>query len=156
MPQVIENPHTGERIVISDNRGEVLVFEVFLQPGGHVPAGHIHPQQEERFTVLSGELRFRIGRQTSSVAAGETIAVKSGVRHWFGNPGSEVAHVRVEVRPALRMQELLATANDGLLDRALIPLDFRRELRVPYVPFWLLALALAPLGMARRLATKLR
>jgi quercetin dioxygenase-like cupin family protein len=154
MAQVIDNPRTGERIVISESEREALVFEVFLQPGGHVPAGHIHPQQEERFTVLSGELRFRVGRRTSVVAAGETVTVESGVRHWFGNPGDETAHVRVEVRPALRMQELLATR--GMLDRALIPLDFRRELRVPYVPFWLLTLLLTPLGFARRLATRFR
>ena len=32
--------------------GAVLVLELNLAPGGHVPSRHRHPNQEESFTVL--------------------------------------------------------------------------------------------------------
>ncbi|MBO0706281.1 MAG: hypothetical protein J2P39_13235, partial [Candidatus Dormibacteraeota bacterium] len=54
--RVIENPVSGERIVIrrsgAETGGALLAFDLFLPPGAHVPAGHVHPEQEERFTVL--------------------------------------------------------------------------------------------------------
>ena len=56
--RVIDNAVSGERIVIrksgAQTGGRVLAFDLFLPPGGHVPAGHVHPVQEERFTVVAG------------------------------------------------------------------------------------------------------
>src|SRR5437762_4596301 len=109
--RVIDNPISGERIVIrtsgAQTQGRLLRFDLFLTPGGHVPARHVHPEQVERFTVGSGQLRFRLGGEARLVSPGETISVPAGTAHWFGNPGTQVAHARVEVEPALRMQELL-------------------------------------------------
>jgi quercetin dioxygenase-like cupin family protein len=110
--QVIDNPITGERIVIrqsgADTDGRLLAFDLFLPPGGHVPATHAHPVQEERFTVVEGQMRFQIGRRSMLVEPGQTIVVEPGAAHWFGNVGPETAVASVEIRPALRMQELLA------------------------------------------------
>jgi quercetin dioxygenase-like cupin family protein len=163
MPRVIENPHTGERIVIrqsgAETGGELLVFDVFLQQGGHVPARHVHPRQEERFSVIEGQVRFRVGRRNILACQGDTLVVSSGTPHWFGNYGRTVAHLRVEVRPALRMEELFATAVHGsapgaawwsrLLNLVLIPLDFQRELAVPIVPQALMTRVLTPLAWLR-------
>jgi quercetin dioxygenase-like cupin family protein len=115
---VIVNPTSGERIVIREsgrhNGGELLAFDLFLPPGCHVPAGHVDPIQEEGFTIISGRMRFRLGRRTIAANPGETVRVAPGSAHWFGNDRAEVAHARVEVRPALRMEELLeATAALG-------------------------------------------
>jgi len=59
--RVIDNALTGERIVIrqtaAQTGGRMLAFDLFLPPGGHVPAGHVHPVQEERFTVTWTETR---------------------------------------------------------------------------------------------------
>ena len=85
----------------------------------------------------------------------------AGTAHWFGNDGNDVARVRVEVRPALRMEELLAasvqrsTARSAWWSKgvglALMPFDFRTELGVPYVPARLLIALLAPLAWLRPL-----
>ncbi len=108
--RVIDNPISGERIVIREsgaqNGGRLLAFDLFLPAGGHVPARHVHPLQEERFTVLSGRMRFRIGRRTVLASPGQTVVVPAGAAHWFGNAGPEVSRAGVEVRPALRMEEL--------------------------------------------------
>lgn len=55
---VTENPVTGERAVArlrtEETRGERLVVDLFVRPGGAVVGKHLHSQLEERFTVLSG------------------------------------------------------------------------------------------------------
>ena len=54
--QVLKNPISGERIVFrktaADTAGELLAFELFLSPDGHVPGAHVHLEQEERFEVF--------------------------------------------------------------------------------------------------------
>src|SRR5947207_1820189 len=101
---VVDNARRGERIVIlrtgAETGGELLLFDAFLQPGAHVPASHVHPRQEERFTILSGKLRFRLGHQSLIAERGVSLTVPGGTPHWFGNIGDGVAQVRVEVRPA--------------------------------------------------------
>ncbi len=165
--RVIDNPISGERIVIRESGaqtgGQLLSFDLFLPPGGHVPARHVHPVQEERFTVVAGLMRFRLGRRTILAHPGETVLVPAGTAHWFGNPGAEVAHARVEVRPALRMEEFFemtealgsaghlgGTRLPRLSDLARILLEFQREVAVPHVPRFLVRALLAPLAWLGR------
>jgi quercetin dioxygenase-like cupin family protein len=165
---VIDNPISGERIVIrrsgTDTHGRLLAFDLFLPPGGHVPATHAHPIQEERFTVVAGQMRFQVGRRSTLVSAGHTVVVKPGTAHWFGNVGPDTAVAHVEIRPALRMEELLERSGaigaggsspgklvPRLSDLALVLLEFERELAVPRIPAVLLRLLLLPVAwLARR------
>ncbi|HET9112128.1 MAG TPA: cupin domain-containing protein [Ktedonobacterales bacterium] len=167
----IVNPVSGERIIIrqsgAQTGGKLLAFDLYLPPGGHVPARHAHPAQQETFTVVEGQMRFRLGRRTIIAQPGQTIAIPIGVAHWFGNAGTQVAHARVEVRPALRMQELFETTEAlgqashargawliQLASLARIVLEFQREVAVPDVPAPLVRLALAPLAMLGRRAER--
>jgi quercetin dioxygenase-like cupin family protein len=164
---VIVNPISGERIVIrqsgAETGGELLSFDLYLPPSGHVPAEHIHPVQEERFTVIEGQMRFRLGRQTILARPGETVRIPPGRAHWFGAAGAQAAHAYVEVRPALRMEEFFAenealslaghlggTRLPRLTDLARILLEFRREVAIPYAPAFLVRAALTPLAWLGR------
>ena len=160
---MIENPISGERIVIctssEDSHGALLSFELYLPPGGHVPARHVHPVQEERFTVIRGTWRFRLGRRTLVATAGQTVTVPPRTAHWFGNIGDTEAQARVEVRPALRMEELLEASESvgraaqaagrrlpRVRDLAVMLDEFERELAVPLVPRGLVRWVLKPLA----------
>lgn len=145
--RVIENLTTGERIVVrpAGRAGDaILEFDLFLPPGRGGPASHAHPEQRERFTVLSGCLRLRIGRSTVDASAGMVVEVPPGTAHRFCNPGPDIAHVLVEVRPALHFEELLAEAAQierrglGPVARlsalAEVLLSHSREVSVPRVP----------------------
>jgi quercetin dioxygenase-like cupin family protein len=89
--QMIDNPVSGERIeflrTAADTNGELLEIELTLDPGGRVPAAHVHPEQEERFHVLEGTMKFRLGLRTIVAHAGDTVTVPAGRVHKFANAG---------------------------------------------------------------------
>jgi quercetin dioxygenase-like cupin family protein len=149
--QVLDNPISGERFIFQqtagDTGGRLLAFDLVLAPDGQVPGGHVHPVQEERFQVLRGTVKFRKGRATVVAGAGEEVVVPPGSYHRFTNAGEEPAVVRVQVRPALRMEQLyetvVALAQDGRtmrsgmpkpLELALFMRAFEQEVQAPLAP----------------------
>jgi quercetin dioxygenase-like cupin family protein len=165
--QIIDNPVSGERIHFrrraADTDGELLEFDVVLTPEGRVPGKHVHPEQEERFTVTSGRMRFTKGRKKLVAGPGDVVVVPPGTPHKFENAGDEPASARVEVRPALRMEDLLETAvalaatgrttSSGLprpLDLALFTREYAREVRGAFPPAWVQRASLAPLAWLAR------
>lgn len=161
--QTIENPVSGERIVFrktaADTAGELLEFDLHLAPDGHVPGAHVHPEQEERFHVISGQMKFRMGGKKIVAGPGETVIVPAGKIHKFANAGDEEAHVRVEVVPALDMEELFETtvalAQEGNtnskgmpkpLHLALFVKRFEREVKAPFPPAPIVRMLMAPLA----------
>ena len=159
---VIVNPLSGERIVILSSAAEKLVWELQLAPGGRVPSTHAHPEQQERFTVLHGRMRFRIAGRSMTLLAGGTATVPPGTVHSFANPGPMPARVLVETSPALDMEALLETAAaiardqkaaarafPRVFDLVLFMRDFEREVTAPYLPTALVRLVV---GAFARLA----
>ena len=162
----IDNPITGERLVFrqtgSETAGALLEADYFLKPSGAVAVEHLHPRQEERFEVVSGSVVFRVDGQDRRCGPGEVAVVAPGVAHKITNPDGEEAHLRIELRPAMRSDLLLATlwglARDartnargvpGLLQMATTVAEFRDEIyaaRPPVVLQKIAAAALAPLG----------
>jgi quercetin dioxygenase-like cupin family protein len=161
--QTLENPVTGERFTFIETAattdGELLSFELALRPGGAVPIPHVHPIQTERFEVVAGQMRFRVGLRTVVAGPGEVVEVAPGVMHGFANGGDEEARVRVEVRPALQMEEMfaevVAMAEAGrmsprglprnLLDLAVLARTYDQEAHAPFLSVGLQRLLLAPL-----------
>ena len=167
--QTLENPVTGERFTFietaASSGGEVLAFELALRPGGSVPIQHVHPRQTERFEVLEGEMQFRFGLRRSIAGAGEVVEVQPGVAHGFANVSDEEVRVRVEVRPALAMEEMFAEVIElaeagrlmksgmpkSLLDLALLARTYDREAHAPLMGVGVQRFLLAPLVfLARR------
>ena len=164
--QSLTNPATGETLVFrktsADTNGESVVVEAFVEPDGAVAAAHVHPAQEERFEVLSGELEFRIRKQTIVAKAGDRVLVPAGTPHRFRNVGSDTAHFVCQVSPALGFEQLIETmftlAADGKVNRKGMPNPLRLavianhhfdDVRLPFPPAWLQRLGLmlgAPLG----------
>jgi mannose-6-phosphate isomerase-like protein (cupin superfamily) len=167
--QTLENPASGERITFrqttADTAGELLAIDLELPANRRVPGGqHIHPKQEERFEVVEGTMRFKMGLKRVVAGPGEVVVVPAGQKHDFANIGDGDARVRVEVRPALKMEELFESAV-GLseqgrtmlggvprpLDLALFTEEFEDEVQGAFPPRWLQRIVLAPLAwLARR------
>jgi quercetin dioxygenase-like cupin family protein len=165
--QTIENPVSGEKITFlqtaRDTNGELLEIEMELAPDGHVPGAHVHPEQEERFHVLEGTMQFRMGLKKIVAGPGETVIVPAGRVHRFANGGDETARVRVEVVPALDMEQLFETTVELALEGnttskgmpkplhlALFVRRFAREVRAPFPPAWAVRALMAPLAAIAR------
>ena len=110
-------------------------------------------------------MRFRLGLRTIVAEAGETVIVPAGRVHKFTNGGDEPARARVQISPALDMEDLLdhhapswpgraRCSRSGMpkpLHLALFVRRFRREVRAPFPPAPLVHALMAPLAaLARR------
>jgi mannose-6-phosphate isomerase-like protein (cupin superfamily) len=104
----VEDPLRRQRYSFR-REGSLLHIDAWVEPGGDVPP-HLHPLQEERFEVLEGSIRFRAGSDYEVAGPGERVTVPAGVVHAYENVGTETAHMRVEVDPALHLQDFLTEA----------------------------------------------
>ena len=111
--QMIENPIIGDRVIFrktaQDTDGEMLELEIFIKPGAAGPPLHIHPNSEERFTVLEGKLDATVDGGNLSLGKSETFSVPAGVPHTWWNSGESEARVLVQFSPASRMETFLET-----------------------------------------------
>jgi quercetin dioxygenase-like cupin family protein len=166
--QVLDNPISGERFTFvktaAETNGELLVVDLRLSPTGHVPGAHVHPFQEERFEVTQGTMKIRNGLRAITARAGDTVVVPAKTVHRFQNAGEGPVHARVEIRPALGMEQLFetavalaregrttATGTPRLLDLALFMQKFHNEVAAPIVPARAVRAVMAPLAwLARR------
>jgi hypothetical protein len=112
-------------------------------------------------------MRFRLGLRTLIAEPGDVVEVAPGVVHGFANAGEDEARVRVEVRPALAMDEMLADvvalARAGrltsrglprnLLDLAVLARRYDHEAHAPLLTVGVQRLLLAPLLLAARWTT---
>jgi quercetin dioxygenase-like cupin family protein len=126
---VLNHPVTGERViwrqVATDTGGQLLQGDLYAKPGGFVAAAHIHPRQEERFEVVSGTLRLRVGKEERVLTAGDVAVIPAGLPHVWWNAGEDDVHVLGEFRPALRTEVFFETffglAADGKTNRKGLP-----------------------------------
>ncbi|MBB3035715.1 cupin domain-containing protein [Hoyosella altamirensis] len=163
----LTHPVTGERLkwrqVATDTDGELLQADMWVRPGGFVAAAHIHPQQEERFEVLTGTAAFMLDGVKSTATAGQSVTVPAGHPHVWWNGGDDEVHVLVELRPALRTEVFFETffglAQDGkitqkglphLLQMAVILRAFAPEIRLAQPPSRVQAMLFAPLAALGR------
>jgi quercetin dioxygenase-like cupin family protein len=106
---IIEHPVTGERVRLletaAETNGERLLLEFHVRPHGFVSAEHVHPQQDERFEVLSGTMRYRIDGVEYQGGAGTVIHVPKGTPHIWWNAGEDELRMLVEFQPALQTQQ---------------------------------------------------
>ena len=130
---VIENPVSGERFTFlktaSETNGELLQFELVLRPGGRIPIVHLHAAQEERFEIVSGTVRARLGSGWRDLAAGESIVIPTGTPHVLRNESQEEARIVGELRPAMRTEDVFeamcALAQEGKVGKSGLPSPLR-------------------------------
>ena len=112
-----------------------------------------------KYEVTEGRMRFKVGLRTVMAGPGDVVEVEPGVSHSFANAGDEEARLRVEVRPALAMEdmfaEVIAMAQAGrmndrgmprnLLDLALLARTYDQEAHAPFLGVRMQRILLAPL-----------
>jgi quercetin dioxygenase-like cupin family protein len=128
MSEPIRDPVSRVRMSF-EPEGENLIVTVWLEPGGGLPA-HFHPRQEERWSVLEGTVRFRLGDDERVIGPEDgEIPVPPGTVHGLASASDREAKLRTLVIPALRLQSFLeesaAAAEEGLFTPRGLPRGLR-------------------------------
>lgn len=149
--QVLVNEVTGQQITFrrtsDDTGGEMLELESAFRPDEPRPPRHSHPDQEERFEILTGRVGCKLGRETRSLQAGERLVIPAGTQHEMWAEGGGEATVIWQTVPALETERMFETlwglANDGKTNKKGLPRPlqgavmmhhYRREMRLPFPP----------------------
>lgn len=150
----IINKRTGQRMTFlktwAETNGTQLQIECFSPGTSAREPEHIHPRQENRFHIISGQLEFIVDGKTLIAGPGETVSVPKNTPHCFHNPYSTEAHYIQEFYPALKTDNLFKTffdlAEQGKLNKTGAPnifltaklmLLYQYEIRLTK-PGWLL------------------
>lgn len=117
-----------ERLTVLESTAEALCLEALYAPEGSPPPAHWHPDQDEHFEVLEGEMAARVGGQDRRLPSGETLDIPRRTVHQMWNPGASPARVSWEVRSPGRTEEWFRTIDrlyrEGPLDEnGMPPLD---------------------------------
>lgn len=166
------NPLCRETVVVrspaQQNHGFRTVLDVWAEAGGAVSGVHLHPNSQERFTLVDGRLIVEIeGRQILLEQPGDSVLIPAGLRHHWWNAGGQTSHHICEFRnladrfEELVLRQLFCLAQDGktgrtgqptLLPQALTTLEYGDVVRFiapPWAVQRLLFTVLAPLARRR-------
>ncbi len=151
MPEEIDDPRSGQRVVFRRNDPDALEVDLYVRPGAFVRE-HIHPSQDETFAVVAGTFVLDVGGERRRVGAGFSEVIRAGTKHGF-DPAAGEAQLLVTIRPALDLagyfRDYLTLSRDGklripqrglpkpILLFAMLMHRYRNEIAAPGVPVWL-------------------
>lgn len=93
-----QTPLTSLVISGRTTRGKAALMEA-VQKKGQEPPRHRHPETDETFYVIEGQMTFSVEGETISAPAGTCIFIERGQEHSF-TVETETAHTLILVMPA--------------------------------------------------------
>ena len=95
------------------------MVEIISEPGDSTPL-HVHEKEDEYLLVLEGTARVVLGEETIEATAGQTLELKRGIPHAWGNPTDKPIRLLFTVTPGGCEQALVLIAQGGEVDLAAI------------------------------------
>ena len=103
------NPKAGTKTVFTATAattdGDYVEIEATYPPNSAPPPLHLHPSQDETFTILAGSLTGVCGDEEFTVSAGDVLQIPRGTPHKMQALG-DGAVLRWRTAPALRTGEM--------------------------------------------------
>ena len=103
------NPSAGTKTVFTatstSTDGDYVEIEASYPPNSTPPPLHMHPSQDETFTVLAGSLTGLCGDEEFTISAGDVLEIPRGTPHKMNATG-DGAVFRWRTAPALRTGEM--------------------------------------------------
>jgi quercetin dioxygenase-like cupin family protein len=103
----------------ADTNGQFGMLEIVVKPGDGSP-WHVHPEEDEWFYVLDGNITFYVGDTRLDLAAGGFAFGPKGVPHTFIGAGDKPARALVGFAP-MQFEGFLREAGEPALTRTLPP-----------------------------------
>ncbi len=109
-----------ERLSVLESTPEALRMEARYAPEGKPPPAHWHPEQDEHFEVLEGDMAVLLDGDERQLRTGDTLDIPRRTVHQMWNPNEVPARVSWEVRSPGRTEEWFRTLDrmyrEGPLD----------------------------------------
>ncbi len=100
------------KVSTKDTDGDIYVFEsTRVKEGG--PTFHLHYEQDEWWYVLKGEFLFKVGDETFTAKAGDTVFGPRQVPHAFAKVGKGEAKLLMFFQPAGKMEAMFQKISQG-------------------------------------------
>lgn len=106
-----------------------LIEHTHLQRGG--PPLHMHPQQEEWFYVMEGQVDFQVGEERVRLGPGESVLGPRGVPHTFSATGRGASRLLIAFSPAGEMEMFFREVRDPHMQDAAVWRQYGMELVGP-------------------------
>ncbi len=74
-----------EFLALSEHTPRFNLSIITMAPGREGPEPHVHPDEDDAFYVLDGELTFKLAHGDVPAPAGTFVLVPPGVEHTFAN-----------------------------------------------------------------------
>lgn len=101
------------KVSAKDTDGDVYVFEsTRIKEGG--PSFHFHYDQDEFWYIIKGEFLFKVGEETFTAKAGDTVFGPRNVPHAFSKTGVGEASILMFFQPAGKMEEMFRKISEGV------------------------------------------
>lgn len=116
------------KVSSKDTNGDMYLFEsTRLKKGG--PSLHFHYDQDEIWYILSGEFLIKIGEETFTAKAGDSVFGPRGVPHAFSKTSEGEAKMLMAFQPAGKMEAFFNAVSEGKLAKMSEKEqdDFRKE-----------------------------
>jgi mannose-6-phosphate isomerase-like protein (cupin superfamily) len=100
------------KVATNDSDGDVFVFEsTRIKEGG--PSFHLHYDQDEFWYIIKGQFLFKVGDETFTAKAGDTVFGPRNVPHAFAKLGKGEARLLMFFQPAGKMEEMFKKISEG-------------------------------------------
>jgi quercetin dioxygenase-like cupin family protein len=103
----------------ADTDGRFGLLEILVKPGDGSP-WHVHPEEDEWFYVLDGQVTFYVGDTRMDLGAGGFAYGPKGVPHTFIGAGDRPARALVGFAP-MQFEGFLREVGEPAPERALPP-----------------------------------
>lgn len=102
------------KVSTKDTDGDMFVFETTREKKGGPPL-HYHFEQDEFWYILEGEFLFKVGEQTFTAKAGDSVFGPRMVPHAFAKTNDGTARILMIFQPAGKMEEHFKAVSQGAL-----------------------------------------
>ncbi len=110
---LFEGDNFFTKVSTTDSDGDVFVFESTREKEGG-PSFHLHYEQDEFWYIIAGEFQFKIGEETFTAKAGDTVFGPRQVPHAFTKIGEGEAKLLMFFQPAGKMEAMFKKISEGV------------------------------------------
>ena len=100
------------KVSTTDSDGGIYVFETTrVKEGG--TSFHLHFDQDEFWYIIKGEFLFKVGEETFTAKAGDTVFGPRKIPHAFSKIGNGEARILMFFQPAGKMEVMFKKISEG-------------------------------------------